>query len=390
MQIFKTYFRLVNRKKNVMLIYILVFIGLATAFTKMGKENDTIKKYTQQSVDIAVIDRDQSTLSKALKKYLGEHNKIVKIKDEEKAIKDELYWRNVEYILIIPKNFQEQVEQNKNVELISKKVEDAANATYVDEEVTSFMNLLQFYQKSDYSIEDAISHVREDLKQEASVSMVLKENGESAEKEANEGYYYFHYLPYVLIAIGILAVSSILIMFYQEDLRKRCICSSMELKKQNRQLILANTLFCMGITVVFIIIGVILTGGELVKQVNLWFYSINAIIFMLVIIALSFLLANLMNSETAINGCSNVFSLGFCFLGGIFVPLSIMPDAVVKAAHFVPSYWYVMANENVTYMTKVTPSFLKEFFTNVGVEFCFAVALLSVGLMVSKKKRVFS
>lgn len=390
MQVFNTYFRLISRKKGLLLMYIGIFIGIAVLITKFNGNEDASEQYTRKSVIISVIDRDKSELSKSLKEYLADGNELVNIPDNEKRIQDELYWRNVTYVLIIPKDFQELVEKNQKVDLISKKIDEAANSVYVDEEIKLFMSLFQMYQNAGYSVEDAIRHVEKDVTQTVAVDTVMKDDGESANQLANAGYYYFLYLPYALISICILAISCILIIFYQEDIKKRCICSSMKLKEQNKQLILANLLFCFGITVLFIIIGIVTTKGELLGQIQLLFYSINALVFMCVTMAMAFLLGNLFHSEVALNGCCNVFGLGFCFLGGVFVPLWIMPDSVVTIAHFVPTYWYVQANEATSYMTKVTSSFLKEFFVNVGVEMCFAVALLSIALMVSKKRRVFA
>lgn len=390
MQVFNTFFRLILRKKNMILMYIIIFIAIAVVMMKVSTQNDTSEKYTRRSVKIAVIDRDKSRLSKSLKDYLADQNEMVSIPDKEKRIKDELYWRNVEYVLIIPENFQKLLEEGQKTDVISKKIDDAVNAVYVDEEIKLFMSLFSLYQGAGYSVEDAVGHVKEDVAHDVSVDTVTKEDGESAIKTANEGHYYFQYVPYVLVSVCILAISCILVMFYQEDVKKRCICSSMKLKEQNQQLVLASLLFCFGVTVLFIIVGIVVTKGELLGQSNLWFYSINTVAFMFVSIALAFMLANLFQSEAALNGCSNVFSLGFCFLGGIFVPLWVMPDSVVTVAHFVPTYWYVQANDAVSYMTEVTSPFLKEFFLNVGVQMCFAVALLSIGLVVSKKRRVFS
>ena len=204
------------------------------------------------------------------------------------------------------------------------------------------------------------------------------------------GALYYQYLPYVMISVGILIVAAILVIFYQEDVKKRCICSSTSLKEQNKQLIFASLFSCFFLTAFFYLLGLVVTKGKLIGQVHFWFYGINAFCFMLVVLALSFLLANMVHTENGINGCSNVLSLALCFLGGIFVPYSIMPDAVVKAAHFIPTYWYTMALEEVAYMTKVTPEFLREFSMDVLVEVVFAFTMLSAGLLLSKRRRVFS
>lgn len=389
MQVFNTYFRLLNRKKGMIITFIGIFLGIAISITLLNGGGAT-EQYEKENVNISVIDRDKSELSKSLKQYLAESNQLVTIADNEKSIKDELYWRNVEYILIIPKDFQKLLEQGQNPSLTSKKIDGAVNAVYVDEEIKLFLSLFQMYQGTDYSVEEAVRHVEEDIKKHAKVDIVLKEDGENANQPVNAAHYYFLYLPYVLTCVFILSISAILLMFYQEDVKKRCICSSSSLKEQNKQLILANIVFCLAVTVLFIVIGIVVTNGELLGQINLLFYSINTIAFMFVAIALAFMLANLIRSEAAVNGCCNVFSLGFCFLGGVFVPLEIMPDGVVAAAHLVPTYWYVQANAATGVMTKATPLFLKEFFLNVGVELCFAIALFSVALMISKKRRVFS
>lgn len=388
MQLFNTYFKFVYRKKSLILTYVLIFSGLSIAMMVVQNKSGGAESYVQKKVDIAIVDRDQSAVSKALTKYLEGQNTRKKIKDDEDSFKNELYWRNVNYILVIPDGFEQDVMQGKQNVLSAKKVRDAVETAYVEEEIGSFLNLYTLYLNAGYSTENAVKKTKHDLAQKASVTLEKRNDGRSERK--NVGALYYQYLPYVMISVGILIVAAILVIFYQEDVKKRCICSSTSLKEQNKQLIFASLFSCFLLTAFFYLLGLVVTKGKLIGQVHFWFYGINAFCFMLVVLALSFLLANMVHTENGINGCSNVLSLALCFLGGIFVPYSIMPDAVVKAAHFIPTYWYTMALEEVAYMTKVTPEFLREFSMDVLVEVVFAFTMLSAGLLLSKRRRVFS
>lgn len=388
MQLFNTYFKFIYRKKSLILTYVLIFSGLSIAMMVVQNKSGGAESYVQKKVDIAIVDRDQSAVSKALSKYLEGQNTRKKIKDDEDSFKNELYWRNVNYILVIPDGFEQDVMQGKQNVLSAKKVRDAVETAYVEEEIGSFLNLYTLYLNAGYSTENAVKKTKHDLAQKASVTLEKRNDGRSERK--NVGALYYQYLPYVMISVGILIVAAILVIFYQEDVKKRCICSSTSLKEQNKQLIFASLFSCFLLTAFFYLLGLVVTKGKLIGQVHFWFYGINAFCFMLVVLALSFLLANMVHTENGINGCSNVLSLALCFLGGIFVPYSIMPDAVVKAAHFIPTYWYTMALEEVAYMTKVTPEFLREFSMDVLVEVVFAFTMLSAGLLLSKRRRVFS
>ncbi len=57
---------------------------------------------------MAVIDRDGSSLSKGLSEYLGNYQDLVDIEDDPAVIQEELFYRNVYYVVIIPENFGTQ------------------------------------------------------------------------------------------------------------------------------------------------------------------------------------------------------------------------------------------------------------------------------------------
>ena len=48
------------------------------------------------------------------------------------------------------------------------------------------------------------------------------------------------------------------------------------------------------------------------------------------------------NNENLINMISNMLVLSMSFLCGVFINQELLSDGIVKAAHFMPLYWYTM------------------------------------------------
>lgn len=55
---------------------------------------------------MAVIDRDHSALSEGLKAYLGQSQELVELEDKKEVLQEELYYGNIEYVLVIPEGFE--------------------------------------------------------------------------------------------------------------------------------------------------------------------------------------------------------------------------------------------------------------------------------------------
>ena len=76
---------------------------------------------------------------------------------------------------------------------------------------------------------------------------------------------------------------------------------------------------------------------------------------------------------------STVVSLGFAFLGGIFVPLSYLGDGVKMIGRFLPTFWYSTSLDALNSgkgFVDVLPYF--------GLELLFGLACLAIALALSK------
>ena len=108
---------------------------------------------------------------------------------------------------------------------------------------------------------------------------------------------------------------------------------------------------------------------------------------MIVALSLAFLIGNIVNSKTAINGIINVVALGSSFLCGAFVPMEWLPKYVLSISHILPSYWYIKTNELIKTMEVISLKNLEPLIVNEIVLFLFMVIFIVITNIISKKKR---
>ena len=80
---------------------------------------------------------------------------------------------------------------------------------------------------------------------------------------------------------------------------------------------------------------------------------------------------------------STVVSLSFSFLGGVFVPMEIFGDTMMKIAKCVPSYWYMTVNNEI-----FKGVISDEMYIGMGIQLLFALAFFAVSLVVSKRMKL--
>ena len=116
-------------------------------------------------------------------------------------------------------------------------------------------------------------------------------------------------------------------------------------------------------------------------------YILNSLIFTICATAMSFLIGNIVNNKNALSGIVNVIALGSSFLCGAFVPMSFLPDAVIKIAHILPTYYYISTNEAIPSIEEINFEKMTTCFTNMGILLGFSIIFIVITNIVSKKKR---
>ena len=92
-----------------------------------------------------------------------------------------------------------------------------------------------------------------------------------------------------------------------------------------------------------VIFGFILNIDNMMSYNGL-LLCINALVFTISALSISYLVGLLIKSRNAQSAIANVLSLGFSFLSGVFIPQELLSDKALAIASFNPTYWYVKAN----------------------------------------------
>ena len=89
--------------------------------------------------------------------------------------------------------------------------------------------------------------------------------------------------------------------------------------------------------------------------------------------------------EELLNGVGNLLGMLMTFLGGAWMPLSLMGPAVQTVAHFVPTYW---VNDAIgkALSSDLTSAVLGDIACDLGVTVLFAAAIAAVGLALARAK----
>lgn len=114
MQVYKTFFLMLKKQKGMILMYLGIFVAVAWLVAGQGQKNEE-KQFQKESYTFAVLDHDDTEISRGLTAYMGKEHKQVEIRDDEELIQDEIFARNVNAVIRIPKGFGEALKAGKEL-----------------------------------------------------------------------------------------------------------------------------------------------------------------------------------------------------------------------------------------------------------------------------------
>lgn len=117
---------------------------------------------------------------------------------------------------------------------------------------------------------------------------------------------------------------------------------------------------------------------------------INSLVFAFCGLTIGFLIGNITQNKNAIGGIVNVVALGSSFLCGCFVPISYLPNYVLKIAKILPSYYFVTNNELTKSIEIFSWSNIKPLFINNIVIITFCILFVIITNFINKKKQIIN
>lgn len=378
MTVFKTYLKILNKYKLTVIIYTVIMLFFVLFSIKSG---DNITNFEVVRPDILIINNDENVgITEDLVNYLTEKSNVKEIENQEEAISDALFYREVSYIIYIPKGFRDNVLKGEvpKIEVRSTGDYEASLASIILER---YMSVLKIYNE-DILEEDLIKNIHKTIDNEINVRLTTKLDTDRLGEIA----YYFNFSNYCFLASLIQVVCLIMSSFKEERIAKRNIISSSNYHTLNNKLLGSNMLFGIVLWGFYIILAFMLFGNIMFSSHGL-VYILNSFVFMICSLVIAFLLANLVNNQDAINGIVNVIALGSSFLCGAFVPMEMLPKSVLSLAHVLPSYWFIKNNEIIKTLEVINLESLNDVITNTDVMLLFIGGFLIINYLVLKKKK---
>lgn len=387
MPVFKTYFKVMRKQLIGLILYAVMFISITLAVTFFILR-DNKKEFSISKVPILLINEDgDNEFLEAFTSYLKDYVNYIDVENNEQARKDALFYHEVNYILTIPKGFTASFLRGEEVMLTKEIQPDKMTAVQsVDNAIDNYLNMAKAYISNipGYDVNELIGFLKKNPMSEA---RVIIDSGEKKTLDAKEfNAYFFNYLGYIMIVCFILGISTVMMSFHGLDIRRRQAASPVSSRDYNLQLILANLMFVLVYIAIFIVIGFISNPFRRF-ELSLVFTWINAIVYGLVTLCISYLVGILVKAKNAIQAISTGLSLGLAFLSGMFVPQEFLGSAVLRVASFLPSYWYVKANNTIRDLSGYSLTSLSPVLQYMAIQLGFAAVFLAIILVVAKSKR---
>ena len=375
MTVFKGYMMMTKKKIGQVLMYFGIFLCVAILMNVAFLEEKG-KGFAAKKLDIAVVDLDQSDLSKQLVTYLKKKHHITVERDDKAKLSEELYYQGQNVVLRIQKNLLEKVKSGKSGIYLTNSP-GSYSGIYLEQQINNFVRNVNMYHTAGYSIEEGCQKV---LQQKESTVTIEDLNGNGGEMPAHG--VFFQYLPYLFIASLGVVLGQILYIFRKREVKNRLMASSVPLARQNVETILA--FITIGTIMYFIcmIFMLLLYSKSALAAKNIGWYVGNGFLNMLAALEIAFIIGLLVKKERQVDVIMTPFSLGLSFLGGVFVPLNVMGAQVKAVAKFLPVYWYETVNNLLMDYEEITGTVREQVLMGIGIQVLFLLALAGIGLAI--------
>lgn len=380
MIVFNAFFKVVKKYIGVIILYTVMLISFGSINYATNNEDMT---FSNRLPDILIINNDEEVgLTKNLINYLKENANVLDIENNEEKINDAIFFREVNYVIYIPKNYRIDTLNKLNPTLDIKSANDYDSA-YTSMLLTRYLNVQNTYLKYTNNENELINSINNNLSYKTNIEITSKLDTSKLTKTSR----FFNFASYSIMAVIIYIICLVISSFNKDVVKKRTIISSMNYKKYNKYILLSSFIYSSIIWILYIILSFIIIGSSMFSLRGL-IYILNTFIFSFVALTLALLISNLIKSKGAISGIVNVIALGQAFLCGAFIPSEFLGENIIKYSKILPAYWYNNSNDLLSTIEVINMVNLKPILINMIVLIIFAIIFIVINNIVSKRRQI--
>lgn len=350
--------------------------------------------YEPVCASVAVVDEDGSDLSRALASWAGGRFELVETNGAQE-VQDALARSLVDCVLVLPQGFGQELLD------AARTGDDLPNvqATYGTDVQTGVLAAQEASQWVSLAGSAAVLEpdagacavgelVTQAMGQRADVATLTSADAGDARTTAGATTY-FNFSAYPIMSSVVVTVGLVLSVFSESEVRRRQGCAPVSPARLDASLLGGCLVLALGAWAWTSVLGLAVFADELsdVPAANLALLLVAQLAISLTPLSLAFTLSRLGLREQGLNAAGNIGGMVLTFLGGAWVPLSLMSEEVRTVAHFVPTYWVSDAVTTLLGASALTASDLARVGTDIGVATLFAVAIAALGLALSRARR---
>ena len=380
MQTYKTFLKIVVKMLPIIAVYMLIFC-LLTIFRSFEKSQTD---FSDIRLAISIVNKDNSPSSKILEEHLRSANDVVELKSyDDEFVQDSLYYFSTQAVITINEDFEQKLADGDIDGLVeSRRLPPTYVAQFSDAQISRFLKTAALYTASGVTPEEACRKAAESDNERTEVT-VLGSTSESVDSGLAN---FFGYYGFGAIYIIFSALIPVMTKFFDSDIRRRIDSSPISVFKKTLSLSVGGLTVISVIWLTFILLAQ-LRYGDVFSPEGLKCLA-NSLIYSLVAASLALFFSALFKSrdtdKNALSGITNVVGLGLSFVCGVFVPQDLLGSGVLSAARFLPTYWYVKANNNIFGICGEV-SDQNKLFGCFGIQLLFAAAFFALYLAFTKQ-----
>ena len=389
MSTFRTSLKIVAAHRVYVLVY-LVLLSMLGLLTGLARSEDSSDQVQQATASVAVIDRDGSTVSRGIKDYIESVGEARPLEDSTRAIQDATAQNRISYILIIPAGYGEALQRAARggggpPQMDTVIGYESASGALMDVRADSYVG----------KVADYLSALTDDPARAVALAEETMRHCAPTERIAQDAtplphslLVYARFSLYPLLAFAVVAIATLMASLGRRAVRSRLTAAPVGSGTHNLGVLGAclvvgaiGWLWVFGLGVAVFGMSALTASAPLLGVVGA---ALGA--YTLVAVSLGFLIGQIGLGENAANAIANIGGMALSFLGGTWVPIEWLPDAVARAARLTPGYWVDQALSGAYAATSMSAEALLPLLADCGICALFALALLSVAMGVRRTR----
>ena len=372
------FWRIILSYKWGLLIYIVIFGGLAIGMTFLVQDNEIEEFGHLADVPVAIFDRDQTELTAEFITFITDLHDIVEVEDTYDAWLDAVTFNLAALIIEIPAGFTEDFKTANQLQIEFLTNPQNTQGFLLLGQVERYFNMLATYLAGGFDMMEASVLVVQTLDSGVEIEIV------TVDDVFAEVYLYYRFLPLALIMVVAIAMGGVFMALNKEDVVRRIESAPVSYRRRTLERIGSCLLFSLVGWAVFMGIAFVMFGADVMLEMENLIRMVNSLPLVFLGIAFAFIVTQFVLKREMLMAI--VFPLVFALAtpAGIMFDLDMMGEQVLAVARFTPLYWYTRVNNMIIFEATLDWNLVWQ---SLAIQIAFAAAILAVGMVFSKEKR---